>query len=184
MKLLSTTTLLLTSLFTTTTLANPNFSIKFEPLPSTVAAGTTYNVKWTTNQDFVIDDFLLVHRPSNTDNGWEPVRKVTNNFVNTTAGAQSTSWKVPALKDDGYYALWLSASPAGEEDHLPRSSSNRTGFAALTNWVEIEGGPVLYPKEIAGVVVGSVAFCALVVAAIVFVPRCIRKRRSVAVDLS
>jgi hypothetical protein len=53
MKLLSTTALLLTSLFTTTTLANPNFSIKFEPLPSTVAAGTTYNVNWTTNQDFV-----------------------------------------------------------------------------------------------------------------------------------
>jgi hypothetical protein len=41
---------------------------------------------------------------------------------------------------------------------------------------------VLYPKEIAGVV--SVAFCALVVAAVVFVPRCVRKRRSVAVDLS
>lgn len=52
-------------------------------------------------QQQVIDDFLLVHRPSNTDNGWEPVRKVTNNFVNTTAGAQSTTWKVPALKDDG-----------------------------------------------------------------------------------
>jgi hypothetical protein len=43
---------------------------------------------------------------------------------------------------------------------------------------------VLYPKEIAGVAVGSVAFCALVVAAVVFIPRCIRKRRSVAVDLS
>lgn len=43
---------------------------------------------------------------------------------------------------------------------------------------------MLYPKEIAGVAVGSVAFCALVVAAVVFIPRCIRKRRSVAVDLS
>jgi hypothetical protein len=82
-----------------------------------------------------------------------------------------------------YYALWLSAGIGGD-DHLPRSSNRRTYFAALTNWVEIEGGPVLYPKEIAGVVVGSVAFCALVVAAVVFVPRCVRKRRNVAVDLS
>ena len=72
MKLLPTTALLLTSLFTTTTLANPNFSIKFEPLPSTVAAGTTYNVKWTTNQDFV--------SPPNTHNNTPKRRDI--NFTN------------------------------------------------------------------------------------------------------
>jgi len=79
------------------------------------------------------------------------------------------------------YAIWLDAGINGE-GLLPLT--NRTYTAALTNWFEIEGGPTLYPKEIAGVVVGCVAFCALVIAAAVFVPRCIRKRRSVAVDLS
>jgi len=131
MKLLSSTTLLLTSLFTTTL---ARLSIEFEPLPYNVAAGASYDVKWTANQDFVslpqnknktelqqrqfqkkplttteksanhpqiINDFFLVHQPPNVDNGWNPVRKVTTNFVNTTAGPQSTTWKVPALKDDG-----------------------------------------------------------------------------------
>jgi hypothetical protein len=51
MKLLSTTTLFLASLFTTTTLAN--LSLKFEALPSNLGAGASYDVKWTSNQDFV-----------------------------------------------------------------------------------------------------------------------------------
>jgi len=50
MKLLSSTTLLLTSLFTTTL---ARLSIEFEPLPYNVAAGASYDVKWTANQDFV-----------------------------------------------------------------------------------------------------------------------------------
>lgn len=62
--------------------------------------------------------------------------------------------------------------------------TNRTSSAALTNWFEVEGGPTLYPKEIAGVVVGTVVACVLIIAAVVLVPRCVRKRRSVAVDLS
>ena len=53
MKLLSpTTTLILTSLLTTTTLAN--LSVEFEaPLPSSVGVGSSYEVKWTANQDYV-----------------------------------------------------------------------------------------------------------------------------------
>jgi hypothetical protein len=52
MKLPSTTTLLLTSLLTTTTLAN--LSVEFEaPLPSSVGVGSSYEVKWTANQDYV-----------------------------------------------------------------------------------------------------------------------------------
>jgi hypothetical protein len=54
----------------------------------------------------------------------------------------------------------------------------------LTNWFEITGGPALYPREIAGVVVGTLGACALIIAAVVFVPRCVRKRRSVAVNLA
>ena len=61
---------------------------------------------------------------------------------------------------------------------------NATTYADMTNWFEIEGGPTLYPKEIAGVVVGTLGACALIVAAVVFVPRCVRKRRSVAVNLA
>jgi hypothetical protein len=51
MKLLSTTALLLTSLLTTTTLAN--LSLKFEALPSEVRAGASYDVKWTASEDIV-----------------------------------------------------------------------------------------------------------------------------------
>jgi hypothetical protein len=52
MKLLPTTALFLTSLFTTTTLAG--LSVGFEaPLPSSVGVGSSYEVKWTANQDYV-----------------------------------------------------------------------------------------------------------------------------------
>jgi hypothetical protein len=62
MKLLSTTTaLFLTSLLTTATFATGNLSIKFDPLPSIVQAGGSYDVKWTANQDFVS---LKKHKPT------------------------------------------------------------------------------------------------------------------------
>jgi hypothetical protein len=44
MKLLTTATLFLTSLFTTTTLAG--LSVKFEALPASVGVGSSYEVKW------------------------------------------------------------------------------------------------------------------------------------------
>jgi hypothetical protein len=51
MKLLTTATLFLTSLFTTTTLAG--LSVKFEALPASVGVGSSYEVKWTANQDYL-----------------------------------------------------------------------------------------------------------------------------------
>jgi len=70
-----------------------------------------------------------------------------------------------------------------EDGNVP-PYNNASMYADMTNWFEIEGGPTLYPREIAGVVVGTVAACALIIAAVVFVPRCVRKRRSVAVNLA
>lgn len=60
----------------------------------------------------------------------------------------------------------------------------KTGYADLSNSFEIVGGPTLYPKEIAGVVVGTLAGMALLIGAFVVGARYIRKRKSVAVDLS
>ena len=42
----------------------------------------------------------------------------------------------------------------------------------------IHGGPKLYPKEIVGVVVGSLIAMALIVGALIGVARCMRRRRS------
>ena len=46
---------------------------------------------------------------------------------------------------------------SGEEIHDGNIETNGTGYAAINSHFEIVGGPTLYPKEIAGVVVGSVA---------------------------
>lgn len=47
-----------------------------------------------------------------------------------------------------------------------------------SNKFVIHGGPKLYPKEIAGMVVGIFAAVALLVGVLVVVARCVRKRRS------
>lgn len=70
----------------------------------------------------------------------------------------------------------------GEVPGVPENST--TGYAAINSHFEIVGGPVLYPKEIAGVVVGSVAAMVLLVGACLVAARLIRKRKSLAVDLS
>lgn len=59
---------------------------------------------------------------------------------------------------------------------------------ARTNWFEIRVGDsekagFFTPGRIAGVVIGSVAGLVLLVAAVVWLPRFIRSRRSVAVNL-
>lgn len=53
-----------------------------------------------------------------------------------------------------------------------------------SNKFEIKGGPKLYPKEIAGVVVGTLAGLVLIVVTFAIGARCIRKRRNLAVNLS
>jgi hypothetical protein len=54
---------------------------------------------------------------------------------------------------------------------------------ASSNIFEIDGGVTLFPKEIAGIVVGSVAAVALLIGLFVLGARLVRKRKSVAVDL-
>jgi hypothetical protein len=99
MKLLSTTALFLTSLFTTTTLANPNFSIKFEPLPSTVAAGTTYNVKWTTNQDFVSPPNTHNNTPKRRDiDSTNEPEKLTIKSLHSNTGNRRLPPRAPPLQ--------------------------------------------------------------------------------------
>jgi hypothetical protein len=70
----------------------------------------------------------------------------------------------------------------GEHDHLVLNSSVwRT--VARTNTFEVSGGVKLLPKEIAGIVVGSIAGAVLLAGLFVLGARIVRKRKSVAVDL-
>jgi hypothetical protein len=48
---------------------------------------------------------------------------------------------------------------------------------------EIEGGETLFPKEVAGIVVGSLVAAALLAGLYVVGARVVRKRRDVEVDL-
>lgn len=70
----------------------------------------------------------------------------------------------------------------GHNGHLVTNSSVwRT--VARTNTFEVSGGVKLLPKEIAGIVVGSIAGVVLLVGFFVLGARIIRKRKSLAVDL-
>jgi hypothetical protein len=64
---------------------------------------------------------------------------------------------------------------------VANSSVWRTG--ARTNSFDIEGGVRLFPKEIAGIVIGSVAGAVLLAGLSVVAARFVRKRKSLAVDL-
>jgi predicted permease len=82
------------------------------------------------------------------------------------------------------YQIWfeglelLPGTSAGNP--IVNSSANAV---ASSNVFEIEGGVALFPKEIAGIVVGSLAGVALLVGLFVVGARLVRKRKSVAVDL-
>jgi hypothetical protein len=52
-----------------------------------------------------------------------------------------------------------------------------------TNEFQISGGVKLFPKEIAGIVLGCIAAVVLLVGLLVLGARIVRKRKSVAVDL-
>jgi len=54
---------------------------------------------------------------------------------------------------------------------------------ARTNTFEVSGGVKLFPQEIAGIVVGSIAGAVLLVGLVILGARIVRKRKSVAVDL-
>ena len=70
----------------------------------------------------------------------------------------------------------------GYNDHLVLNSSIwRT--VARTNTFEVSGGVKLLPKEIAGIVMGSIAGVVLLAGLFVLGARIVRKRKSVAVDL-
>lgn len=109
-------------------------------------------------------------------------------------------WTVPELKNDGYvirwlppldfspmltrcsfrlYLFWISAVQIDEQGSILR---NETAYASSEDF-SIVGGPKLYPKEIASIVIGSIAGLALLIVAVVFGARYLRKRRSVAIDL-
>jgi hypothetical protein len=64
---------------------------------------------------------------------------------------------------------------------VANSSVWRTG--ARTNNFEISGGVKLFPREIAGIVIGSIAGAVLLAGLFVLGARIVRKRKSVAVDL-
>lgn len=77
------------------------------------------------------------------------------------------------------YMLWMNALDVDEE-----GNTHGSGFAATTNNFEIAGGPTLYPKEIAGIVIGTLAALALFLGVFIVGARCLRKRKSLAVNLS
>jgi hypothetical protein len=54
---------------------------------------------------------------------------------------------------------------------------NAVAYTSSNTFI-IHGGPKLYPKEIVGVVVGSLIAMALIVGALIGVARCMRRRRS------
>lgn len=74
--------------------------------------------------------------------------------------------------------LSLGALPGGEPAINPGANA-----VASSNVFEIDGGVTLFPKETAGIVVGSVVAVALSVGLFVLGARVVRKRKSVAVDL-
>jgi uncharacterized protein (DUF2062 family) len=61
---------------------------------------------------------------------------------------------------------------------------NQTGWGAITNSFEIVGGPTLYPKEIVGVVVGTLVGMLLLLGIFAAGARFWRRKQSLAVDLS
>lgn len=77
------------------------------------------------------------------------------------------------------YLFWISAV---QIDEMGDILQNETVYASSRNF-SIVGGPKLYPKEIASIVIGSIAGLALLIVAVVFGARYLRKRRSVAIDL-
>lgn len=81
--------------------------------------------------------------------------------------------------DSRLYTLWMNALDVDEE-----GNTHGSGFAATTNNFEIAGGPTLYPKENAGVVIGTLAALALFLGVFIVGARCLRKRKSLAVNLS
>ena len=54
---------------------------------------------------------------------------------------------------------------------------NAVAYTSSNTFI-IHGGPKHYPKEIVGVVVGSLIAMALIVGALIGVARCMRRRRS------
>jgi uncharacterized protein (DUF2062 family) len=77
------------------------------------------------------------------------------------------------------FNLWISAI---EIDNQGEPNPDAT-FYVNSNKFEITGGPALYPKEIAGVVIGTVLGFALFIGIWVIGARLLRKRRSLVVDL-
>lgn len=78
------------------------------------------------------------------------------------------------------YHLWISAE---ELNSSGIAQPDKRAFA-FSNDFQIYGAPKLYPKEIAGIVVGVVVVVALMIVAFTFGARLWRKRRSAAVSLS
>lgn len=71
----------------------------------------------------------------------------------------------------------------GSNNRLVQNSSVWSNEYGRSNEFQISGGVKLFPKEIAGIVVGSIAAVALLVGLYVLGARIVRKRKSVAVDL-
>lgn len=66
---------------------------------------------------------------------------------------------------------------------LVQNSSVWSNEYGRSNEFKISGGVKLFPKEIAGIVVGSIAAVVLLVGLFVLGARIVRKRKSVVVDL-
>jgi hypothetical protein len=83
---------------------------------------------------------------------------------------------------DRYYCLVLNALEVSSTGH---PDPNAVAYTSSNRFV-IHGGSKLYPKEVAGVVVGSLVALGLIVGAFVGMARCSRRRRSraAAADIS
>ena len=105
-----------------------------------------------------------------------------NGYANAPSFAHyEASIGITSLTNYRFYSLVMN-SVEFDEHGIPDLDAF---FIASSNKFIIHGGPKLYPKEIAGVVVSTFVALALIFGASVVVARHMRKRRSmIAADLS
>ncbi|KAM0710060.1 hypothetical protein Q7P35_002422 [Cladosporium inversicolor] len=124
-------------------------TITLEDIPSEVRAGSDYHIKWTQDHDYNIQAFYLLHKPYIYPNFG--VEQHVPQPTNYTAGSHGLQWKVPAVKNNGVYKLWLDGVEPDNLDYMYGG-----GFDAMSVPFRIVGGPLLYTRENVGVVVGLV----------------------------
>ncbi|KAK4896494.1 hypothetical protein LTR27_005710 [Elasticomyces elasticus] len=143
--------------------------IWLDSLPSTIQAGDTYQVAWSTDRVYKLELHLVKQGTGNI--AWTDEQTIFHRAF-PPAGNFSWPWIVPSVRDQGAsYALWLSG------DNHP---SDGAGYANLTDWFNIEGSSSMHKfptSKIAGAGVGLVVALCLGAAASVLFAR-LRRRRA------